>query len=76
MHVHNFVLENIIMTPFQSGFTRADSTVNKLVNLYNTFCHALEEGKEAHVVFCDISKTFDRVWHRDFLANLYHYGII
>ena len=41
-HVHNFVLENNIITSFQSGFTRGDSTVNQLVDLYNTFCHALE----------------------------------
>ena len=74
-HVHNFVLENNIITPFQSGFTRGDSTVNQLVDLYNTFCHALDEGKEVRVVFCDISKAFDRVWHRGLLAKLYHYGI-
>ena len=28
------------------------------------------------MVFCDISKTFDRVWHRGLLAILYHYGIM
>ena len=60
-HVHNFVLENNIITPFQSGFTRGDSTVNRLVDLYNTFCHTLDEGKEVRVVLCDISKAFDRV---------------
>ena len=44
-HIHNFVLENNIITPFQSGFARGDSTVNQLADLYNTFCHALDEGK-------------------------------
>ena len=53
-----------------------DSTVNQLTDMYNTFCRALDEGKEVRVVFCDISKTFDRVWHRGLLAKLYHYGII
>ena len=28
---------------------------------------ALDEGKEIRVVFCDISKAFDRVWHNDLL---------
>ena len=52
-----------------------DSTVNQLTDIYNTFCQALDESKEVPVVFCDISKAFDRVWHRGLLAKLYHYGI-
>ena len=75
-HIHNFILANQIMTPFQSGFMPGDSTVNQLTDMYNTFCRALDEGKEVRVVFCDISKAFDRVWHRGLLAKLYHYGII
>ena len=43
--------------------------------MYNTFCQAQEEGKDVRVVFCDISKAFDRVWHRGLLAKLYDYGI-
>ncbi|MCG8113710.1 MAG: reverse transcriptase domain-containing protein [Candidatus Thiodiazotropha taylori] len=74
-HLHNFLLENNIITPFQSGFTQGDSTVNQLVDLYNTFSQALDEGKEVRVVFCDISKAFDRVWHKGLLAKLKHYGI-
>ena len=31
---------------------------------------ALDEGKEIRVIFFDISKAFDRVWHRDFLYKL------
>ena len=74
-HVHNFLLENHVITPFQSGFIPDDSTVNQLVDLYNTFSRALDEGKEVRVVFCDISKAFDRVWHKGLLAKLKHYGI-
>ena len=75
-HIYNFILANQIITPFQSGFMPGDSTVNQLTDMYNTFCRALDEGKEVRVVFCDISKAFDRVWHRGLLAKLYHYGII
>ena len=50
------------------------STVNHLTDMYYTFFQALDEGKEVHVESCDISKAFDRVWHRGLLAKLYHYG--
>ncbi|MCG8096842.1 MAG: hypothetical protein JAZ17_25000 [Candidatus Thiodiazotropha endolucinida] len=74
-YLHNFLIANNTITPFQSGFTQGDSTVNQLVDLYNTFSRALDEGKEVRVVFCDVSKAFDRVWHRGLLAKLKHYGI-
>ena len=63
-HIHNFILANQIITPFQSGFMLGDSTVNQLTDMYNAFCRALDDGKEVRVVFCDTSKAFDRVWHR------------
>ena len=62
-HVHNYLLDISIITSFQSGFTAGDSSVNQLIELYNTFCQALDEGKEVRAVVCDISKTVDRVWH-------------
>ena len=72
--MHNYLLENSIITSFQSGFTAGDSSVNQLVELYNTFCQALDIGKEVRSVFCDISKAFDRVWYRGLIAKLKHYG--
>ena len=56
-HVFNFFRDHKIITSLQSGFVPGDSTVNQLVDIYNTFCKALEEGKEVRAVFCDISKA-------------------
>ena len=67
---YTVILLNIIAC-FQSGFTAGDSSVNQLVELYNTFFQVLDKGK----VFCDISKDFDMVWHRGLTAKLKHYGI-
>ncbi|MEW8547607.1 MAG: reverse transcriptase family protein, partial [Candidatus Thiodiazotropha sp.] len=74
-HIYNYVIENSLITPFQSGFTRNDSTTNQLIFLYHTFCQAVDSGKEIRVVFCDISKAFDRVWHRGLLYKLSSVGI-
>jgi hypothetical protein len=32
-------------------------------------------GKDVRFIFCDISKAFDRVWHRGLLYKLRKYGI-
>ena len=53
--------DNNVITAFQSGFVPCDSTVNQLIDIYNTFCKAFDEGKEFRTIFCDISKAFDRV---------------
>ena len=60
-YVYNHFLENNILTSFQSGFRRKDYIVNQLSYPYNTFCQALDAGKEVRAIFCDISKAFDLV---------------
>ena len=60
---------------FQSGFIQGDSTTYQLINLYDSFCEAVDNGKEVRVVFLDISKAFDRVWHRGLLHKLHSVGI-
>ena len=64
-----------LLSSLQSGFIPGDSTVNQLTYLYNTFCQALDVGKEVRVVFCDISKAFDRVWHSGLLFKLEAVGV-
>ena len=59
-YLYNHLHDNNILTPLQSGFVPSDSSMNQLTYLYDTFCHALDSGKEVRVVFCDISKAFDR----------------
>ena len=77
-HVFNYVRHYEILSGLQSGFISRDSTVNHLVDTYNTFSKSLDEGKEVPAVFCDI-----RVWYRGFFSLnlnilvfliLYYYG--
>ncbi len=74
-YVYNFAIAHGKLTPYQSGFVKGDSTVNQLAYIYNDICKALDEGKEVRAVFCDISKAFDRVWHRGLLFKLSSLGI-
>ena len=77
MHKHdfNFLNANSVITFLQSGFVPGDSTVNQLVDIYNTFSKALDDGLEVKAIFCDISKAFDRVWHKGLLLKLKSVGL-
>ena len=74
-YLFNHLRDNNLLSSLQSGFLPGDSTVNQLTFLYNTFCQALDSGKEVRAVFCDISKAFDRVWHAGLLAKLQAAGV-
>ncbi len=65
----NFISEH------QSGFQPGDSTVNQLTYLYHSFAEALDQKKDVHIIFCDISKAFDRVWHKGLLYKLRKAGV-
>ena len=73
--VYNFLHTNRLLTDNQSGFRPKDSTINQLAYLYHTFSEALDKKKEIRVVFCDISKAFDKVWHEGLIYKLSKLGI-
>ena len=75
-YLYNYCVSNNIITQFQSGFVHGDSTTYQLIDMYNSFCEAIDSGKEVRVFFfCDISKAFDRVWHDGLLFKLKSIGI-
>jgi len=47
----------------------------QLVYIVHEIYEALEEGSEMRAVFLDISKAFDRVWHRGLIAKLRSIGV-
>ena len=73
--VYNFFHDSKFLSSHQSGFRPKDSTVNQLSFLYHEFCKALDEKKDVRVVFCDISKAFDKVWHEGIIYKLHCSGI-
>ena len=75
-HLHNYLISNNIIISAQSGFTPTDSATFQLIDIYDIIFKALDEGKEVSVVFCDISKAFDRVLHRGLLFKLRRIGVI
>ena len=75
MSLTAFAIIKLLQPSNRDGFLPGDSTVNQLVDICNIFCKVLDKGKEESALFCDISKAFDREWHRDLLYKLASVGI-
>ena len=69
-YVFNFLMDHEVLTTLQSGFISGDSTVNQLVDIYNSFCKAIDEGKEVRAIVWDLSKG-----HKGLLYKLQTVGI-
>jgi hypothetical protein len=64
-----------LLYDYQSGFIRGHSTVYQLLEMYHRVCQNLDERLSTILIFCDISKTFDRVWHEGLIKKLKSYAI-
>ena len=74
-HAFNIFKDNTVISSLPSGFVPVDSTVNQLVDIYNTFCKALYNDLDFRAIFCDISNAFDQVWHKGSLLKPKSKGI-
>ena len=74
-YMYNFLQDNFVLSQFQSGFLPGLSTNTQLLEAYHKFCEALDKNKEIRVVFLDISKAFDRIWHKGLIFKLHECGI-
>lgn len=74
-HVYNYISEHSLLNKYQSGFLPGHSTVHHLIEVVHQTCIALEKYETSCHVFCDISKAFDRVWHKGLILKLENYGI-
>jgi hypothetical protein len=70
----NFARDHSLISSLQFGFTPGDSPTYQLIDLYHTFCESIDKNIDVRMVFCDISKAFDTVWHTGLLFKLERLG--
>jgi len=74
-HMYNHLNKHDIIYKYQSGFLPGHSTTHHLAHLYHTITEAFDKHKKIRLVFGDISKAFDRIWHAGLVFKLKQVGI-
>ena len=74
-HLYVYLTDHSLLTWRNSGFKPLDSTVNQLIFLTHKIHEALDQGKDVCMVFLDISKAFDKVYHDGLIYKLQTLGI-
>ena len=62
--MYNFLIENNLVYKYQSGFLPHHSTVFQLIDIFHNIFQTFDNNLFSSIVFCDLSKAFDRVWHK------------
>ena len=59
----------------QSGFKPSDSCINEFRAIIHETYSSFDDNKEERVIFLDISRAFEKVWHEGIIHNLPQTGI-
>ena len=72
--MYKHINDNNLLSPNQSGFRTGDSCINQLLSITYDIFHCFDKGMETRAIFLDISKAFDKVWHKGLIYKLRQYG--
>ena len=70
-------MEERLLNPNQSGFRPSDTCVNQSIAITHEIFETFDCNPplEVRSIFLDISKAFDKVWHKGLLYKLKSMGI-
>ena len=69
-NLYNHLHSNNLLYKYQSGFVPGHSTTFQLIDIYHHICQSFDNKQYSCMVFRDISKAFDRVWHKGLIFKL------
>ena len=69
-------IENNLIYENQSGFRPGNSCINQLLSITHEIYQCFDDSLKVRAVFLDISKAFDKVWHKGLIFKLTQNGIL
>ena len=73
--MYDFLSDNNLLSPNQSGFRSDDSWINQLLSINHEILNTFDKRLEVRGIFLDILKAFDKVWHDCLIFKLCQNGI-
>lgn len=73
--LYHYLTSNKLLTDKNSGFRKNDSTVYQLIHIVDNIYNNLDNKRDVCAVFLDITKAFDKVYHKGLLFKLKQLGI-
>ena len=70
-----FFIANNLISKNQSGFRPGNSCIIQLLSITHEIYQFFDDNLEVRAVFLDISKAFDKVWHKGLIFKLKENGI-
>ena len=74
-HLYDYLTENNLLYPCQSGFRKYHGTESALIRIIHQLLFNLDKNRVSGLVFIDYRKAFDMVDHEILIAKLSAYGV-
>ena len=68
--MYDFLTENNLLSPNQSGFRSGDSCINQFLSINHEILNAFDKVLEVRGIFLHILKVFDKVWYDGLIFKL------
>ena len=69
-NLYEFFIKSDLISSNQSGFKQGDSCIYQLLSITHEVYQSFDNGFEVRGVFLNISKAFDKVWHKGLTFKL------
>ncbi len=74
--LYKYLKRHGLLSERNSGFKENDCTINQLIHLCNNIYKGLDKSKDVCVVFLDVSKAVDKVYHKGLLIKPFYSSLV